>query len=382
MQDLHTETSPLVLSPLVRFVRQGDTVSARVKRGESETIFNIDENIYSFLSNFRRPTSLADVAMRMEQEGYQRANILAFGKQIMKTPLLQFCAAADGPDTLSDMFKELGLTLLTAFKDKKFEGVYRVANAAGDSFVLKLLKSRQVSAGYEHEVYDQLRNEFDVLHQLGDKAPVVKVHQFFDAPYPRFSMEYLDGVKLTDCLGNTLELATRRDIAVQILTALARFHDAGFIHGDVHTSNFMVCRHNRVVLIDLDCSFRIGTTEPPRIGGAAHFLPPERTVEHWFEKNAIPPDRRSDIYQTGVTLHFVLTGRPPFRGETMTELVRSIRAGEYTGAAYTKEKEPIPGAVSDMLAAMLTTHPSGRPDSLHQVLTVFSAWAQGAYDER
>ena len=139
-----------------------------------------------------------------------------------------------------------------------------------------------------------------------------------------FTMGFVDGTPL-DVLIARGDLAPRDalKIAAAVGDALAYAHEQGVIHRDIKPSNIMIDRSGRPQIMDFglakqtdsDSRFtRTGTTI-----GTPSYMPPEQARG---ENKAI--DQRSDVYSLGAVLYEMLTGRPPFTGETMMNIVMKV----------------------------------------------------------
>ncbi|HWH26481.1 MAG TPA: Stk1 family PASTA domain-containing Ser/Thr kinase [Pseudolysinimonas sp.] len=132
---------------------------------------------------------------------------------------------------------------------------------------------------------------------------------------PFIVMEYVEGTLLKDRIAEgPIEPAEAGRIVEGILTALEYSHRAGVVHRDIKPGNVMVTTTGQVKVMDFgiaraisDSSATIAQTSA--ILGTAQYFSPEQA-----RGEAI--DARTDLYSTGVVLYELLTGRPPFRGET------------------------------------------------------------------
>jgi serine/threonine protein kinase len=99
------------------------------------------------------------------------------------------------------------------------------------------------------------------------------------------------------------------DFLDQMLDALAALHRRGWIHRDIKPDNIAVSG-DRVVLIDFGIAFapaKLRVTEPGYLGPRT----PEFAAPEQFLPNTIP-DRRTDLFQLGVTAYVLATGAHPF----------------------------------------------------------------------
>jgi len=154
--------------------------------------------------------------------------------------------------------------------------------------------------------------------------------------------EYIEGQTLRRRLdGDRLKLHGTLDVAVQIASALAAAHEAGIVHRDIKPENIML-RHDGLVKV-LDFGLAKLTQERQEGGetgrqgddplvspsshlplsttgvamGTVRYMSPEQTRGDDVE-------RRSDIFSLGIVLYEMITGRPPFEGETSDEVVSAI----------------------------------------------------------
>ncbi len=134
-------------------------------------------------------------------------------------------------------------------------------------------------------------------------------------PVPYIVMELVSGRTLKEIIAAgpvTIDDAIRYTDG--ILEALEYSHRAGVVHRDIKPGNVMVTAGGHVKVMDFgiaravsDSSSTVAETTAI-LGTAAYFSPEQAKGE--------PVDSRADVYSAGVVLYELLTGRPPFRGET------------------------------------------------------------------
>jgi serine/threonine-protein kinase len=135
-------------------------------------------------------------------------------------------------------------------------------------------------------------------------------------PTPYIVMEYVDGQTLRDVLASEGRLLPQRamEITVAVCTALEQAHAAGIVHRDIKPGNVMLTTSGEVKVMDFGIARALTAssttlTQTAAVVGTAHYLSPEQARgEH--------VDARSDVYSTGCLLYELLTGAPPFTGET------------------------------------------------------------------
>jgi serine/threonine-protein kinase len=136
-----------------------------------------------------------------------------------------------------------------------------------------------------------------------------------EAQLPFIVMEFVDGKMLKDLIKDGPMTAQEAGhIIGGILTALEYSHRAGVVHRDIKPGNVMVTRSGQVKVMDFgiaraisDSSATVAQTSV--ILGTAQYFSPEQAKGETV-------DIRSDLYSTGVVLFEMLTGRPPFRGDS------------------------------------------------------------------
>lgn len=136
-----------------------------------------------------------------------------------------------------------------------------------------------------------------------------------ESQQPFIIMEYVEGRLLSELIAEgPLAPAEAVRVAVQVLTALEYSHRAGVVHRDVKPGNIMVTAAGQVKVMDFGIARAIADTaatvaQTSLIVGTAQYFSPEQA-------RGESVDARTDLYSTGVVLFEMLTGRPPFRGDT------------------------------------------------------------------
>lgn len=352
----------LRLNPTVEYqFDDAGPIIVKVKRGESLTRYSVNRTIYEFLERFREPTTLQEVARAMSEQGFDIERVLHFGRHIVKTPMIEFYdphgSAADG---VASLLQSFGYRLELALKHRKFDGVFKVRGSDGEPLILKLLHTPD--PGNSGPIRLRLRNEFRILQELEPVEGVVSARGFNDGETPFFAMEFLPGVPLTRRHGGSLR--TSLAMCSQVARIVGRIHRHGIVHGDLHTSNFLADERDRISLIDFDCSFFGREDYRPRVGGAIHFLPPERVIGSWNERSVKHANTASDIYQAAVVIYSILAGDMPYRGRTLSELSANIRTGRFRPLEATGSGEAIPPAVVDFVHQALDPDQDARPDNM------------------
>jgi eukaryotic-like serine/threonine-protein kinase len=135
-------------------------------------------------------------------------------------------------------------------------------------------------------------------------------------PQPYIVMEYVEGETLRDKLQreNVIAPSEAAQIVEAVLAALAYSHRMGFVHRDIKPANVMITRARDIKVMDFGIARAVADTsatmtQTQAVIGTAQYLSPEQA-------QGLPVDARSDLYSTGCLLFELLTGRPPFVGDS------------------------------------------------------------------
>jgi serine/threonine protein kinase len=133
-------------------------------------------------------------------------------------------------------------------------------------------------------------------------------------PVPYIVMEFVEGRTLHDLLHEygTLLPGRAAEIILGVLTALDYSHRNGIVHRDIKPANVIVTESGDVKVMDFGIAradAQLTLTRTDQVMGTAQYLSPEQARGERV-------DARSDLYSTGCLLYELLTGRPPFTGES------------------------------------------------------------------
>src|SRR6202043_1383629 len=133
---------------------------------------------------------------------------------------------------------------------------------------------------------------------------------------PYIVMEYVDGRTLRDLLREDRRLLPERALEITdgVLRALDYSHRHGIVHRDIKPANVMLTRSAEVKVMDFGIARAVSDaqatmTQTAQVIGTAQYLSPEQARGERV-------DARSDLYSTGCLLYELLTGRPPFTGDS------------------------------------------------------------------
>lgn len=180
--------------------------------------------------------------------------------------------------------------------------ILRADLARDPSFYLRFRREAQNAAALNHPA-------IVAVYDTGEAETAT-------GPLPYIVMEYVDGVTLRDIVHNDGPMPPRRalEVIADACQALNFSHQNGIIHRDVKPANIMISKAGAVKVMDFGIARAIadsGTsvTQTSAVIGTAQYLSPEQARGETV-------DARSDVYSLGCVLYEMLTGEPPFVGDS------------------------------------------------------------------
>jgi len=158
---------------------------------------------------------------------------------------------------------------------------------------------------------------------------IVTIHEIGQARGVEFiAYEFVEGETLRQRMQQPLKLTGALDMASQIADALVAAHSAGVIHRDLKPENIMVRPDGYVKVLDFGLAklsemttTTMAVTEPGLVMGTCSYMSPEQA-------RGLEVDSRTDIFSFGVVLYEMVTGRRPFEGPTMSDVIAAILKNE------------------------------------------------------
>jgi serine/threonine protein kinase len=153
-------------------------------------------------------------------------------------------------------------------------------------------------------------------------------------PFCWVAMEYVDGESMTQVVqrigvAGMLDWRYGYRVAVHIARALEYAHGENILHRNVAPQNILLRSSDKVAMLGdlmlakaLEGTLAQQITRPGELVGDVGYMSPERT------RGTADVDGRSDLYGLGATVYALMTGRPPFTGGSLPELITKIRSAE------------------------------------------------------
>jgi eukaryotic-like serine/threonine-protein kinase len=221
--------------------------------------------------------------------------------------------------------------------------------ARDPGFQTRFRREAQAAAGLNHP------NIVSVFDTGEETLPWGKV--------PYIVMEYVQGRTVRDLLrdGERISIDRALEIASSILSALDYSHRQGLIHRDIKPGNVMLTLDGTVKVMDFGIARALDdvnstVTHTSSVLGTAAYLSPEQA-------RGESVDGRSDLYAVGCLLYELLTGRPPFRGDTAVAVAyQHAREDAITPSSLVPE---IPTSLDAVVMTALAKNPDNRYQTAH-----------------
>jgi serine/threonine-protein kinase len=192
-----------------------------------------------------------------------------------------------------------------------------------------------------------------------------------------FTMKLVDGHTMDAMLRARAHQLRRFDwvapfleIMVKVCDAVAFAHSRGVIHRDLKPGNIMVCNFGQVYVMDWGMARLVDSRHNVAIGrdrrhhdldrpgqvlGTPAYMSPEQAKAHHEQT-----DERSDIFSLGATLYHVMTGAPPYDGETLDAQLEAAQACMYRPPEEMQLGKRLPPGLARIVARAMAADPAQR----------------------
>ncbi|MCA8994738.1 MAG: protein kinase [Planctomycetaceae bacterium] len=191
-------------------------------------------------------------------------------------------------------------------------------------------------------------------------------------------MEYVDGSDLSSLVkkGGVLNVEQSIDVIRQAAEGLQYAHERGVIHRDIKPGNLLLDTSGKVKILDMglariegDVGQQAELTGTGTVMGTVDYMSPEQALD---TKTA---DARSDIYSLGITLWYLLTGRPAYAGSSL--MARMLAHRDEKIPSLCESRQDVPQWLDDVFKKMVAKSASERFQSMAEVAQALSQRGQG-----
>ncbi len=215
-------------------------------------------------------------------------------------------------------------------------------------------RSGAAHAGFTERFFQEARSAGRLNH-----PNIVTIYDAGEAAGQAYiAMEYLEGTSLRQMLDEHAVLPVQRavEVAGQVARGLAYAHEHGVVHRDIKPANIIILRNRRPKITDFGIA-RLG--EADVLAGSRAGSPKYMSPEQIRGDGAL--DGRSDLFSLGAVLYEMLTGRQPFAGVEVIDIMRAVL--ESTPAPPSAHNAGVPPELDALVLRMLAQRPDERHPS-------------------
>ncbi|HEB53934.1 MAG TPA: FHA domain-containing protein, partial [bacterium] len=325
-----------------------------------------------------------DCALRLREAGVEDQHavvkalkgkgfgIKALGRVKVNGSEVQASPLADG-DVI-----EIGTTRI-AYGDVQESGLptipgYRVLGVLGKGGMGTVYRAEQVSLHREVALKvlhrDQTEDPEFVARFIAEARAAAKLQHpnvvsVFDVEHDGdlyyYAMELMHDGSCEDLLKRQGKMPVDRALQViaDAAAGLAYAESLGIVHRDIKPDNLMLDQHGAIKIADLGLASTSGDGGGERAIGTPHFMAPEQVLHKEL-------DHRTDLYALGCTFYRLVTGRTPFRGQTVKDILRAQVKDAAEPAA--KVDPDVPPEVSAIIERLMAKDPADRYQTANELL--------------
>jgi serine/threonine-protein kinase len=264
--------------------------------------------------------------------------------------------------------------LLELAKESPYGDAYKACHR--DSGRIVSLKILPPAGAKNREIISRFQREAQLVTQLRHPNLIAGLGAGVEGAQPWLALEYVVGTDLSTLVRQVgpLPVSQAVDYTVQAAHGLMQLHLRNVFHRNVKPA---------VLLADVQGNLKVTNLFLAKIGehadmamaggeltmtgqsmGTAEYLPPEQAAD------AKSVDQRGDIYALGCTLHFLLTGRPPYVEKSLMKKLLAHSTGPIP--SLRAARGDVPEQVDAIFQKMLAKKPEGRFQSMAEIIQLFT----------
>ncbi len=231
---------------------------------------------------------------------------------------------------------------------------------SGDLVALKILPP---ALAREEGFVLRFQREAEALQKLNNPHVVRMLESGVVDDVYYIAMEYVSGETLAQFLKRERRIGWVQaiELTIQLCSALKTAHDAGIVHRDLKPSNVLLTREGKAKLTDFGVAQTYGGEKLTITGGVigtAEYMSPEQAQGQ-------RATRRSDLYSLGTVLYTMLTGRPPFTGNSQVDVIHKQRYAQFDPPS--RYVVDLPDWIDTAMSELLAKNPEDRPPDAYVV---------------
>ncbi|MEC9046636.1 MAG: FHA domain-containing serine/threonine-protein kinase [Planctomycetota bacterium] len=217
------------------------------------------------------------------------------------------------------------------------------AQTKNAAFVAQFVAEARAAAKLQHP---NVVSVFDVEH---------------DGDLYYYAMELMHDGSCEDWLKQqgTMPVDRAMQVIADAAAGLAYAESLGIVHRDIKPDNLMLDQHGAVKIADLGLASTSSEQQSERAVGTPHFMAPEQVLKQ-------PLDHRTDLYALGCTFYRLVTGRTPFRGQTVKDILRA--QVKESAEAASKVNPDVPPEVSNIIQRLMEKDAGDRYQTANALL--------------
>jgi serine/threonine-protein kinase len=212
-------------------------------------------------------------------------------------------------------------------------------------------ESEHMTPAERDQFLGRFRQEAEAAGRLNHPGIV----QIYDVGPSYLVMEYLDGKALSTVLkaGQACTVQEVCSIVLQVADAIDYAHKHGIVHRDIKPANIMMMEDGGVKVMDFGVARLESSTltVAGTVVGSVRYMAPEQMMGERV-------DARADVFSLGAVGYEMLTGRAPFPGKTITEVVGQVVHGKYVPPRQVDDR--LPDALGDVFGGAFAVRPADR----------------------
>jgi serine/threonine protein kinase len=266
--------------------------------------------------------------------------------------------------------------------------IYKVAHAgSGEVRALKIMQNKFPNKEMRERIITRLTREFSVLRSIRHPHVVNLREQGVHQGRTYGILDWIDGPPVTTYAHESQFVPSDRlllQLAIQCGEALAAVHQVGYLHGDVHTGNFLI-KEGRVCLIDFGLARPVEISEQEQSkydeGGVILYMPPEYARKEFNKEKGLWGSIAGEIYSCAVIMFLLMTKRVPYTWRYYREdYMRSILEEPplyFKDCGRTSWPE-----LEDILRKAMAKNPKDRFESMKMLLRALKSVRLPAHADR